>query len=140
MRALSPIGGQFLDKVIIDEEVIDVSSKNALKAGHILAELGHAPGTVKALRLVSSKALEEKSIESIDDAMLMIKEISKKVVDNMEETPAEFRPSQVELTFNLLLTMNGRAVITKSEEEKNLKVVLRWKDKGDEIEKEVPEE
>ena len=98
MRALSPIGGQFLDKVIIDEEVIDVSSKNALKAGHILAELGHAPGTVKALRLVSSKALEEKSIESIDDAMLMIKEISKKVVDNMEETPAEFRPSQVELT------------------------------------------
>jgi hypothetical protein len=36
--------------------------------------------------------------------------------------------------------MNGRAVITKSENEKNLKVVLRWKDKGDEIEKEVPEE
>lgn len=92
------------------------------------------------MKLVSPKALEEKSTESIDDAMLMIKEISKKVVDNMEETPAEFRPSQVELTFNLLLTMNGRAVITKSEKEKNLTVVLRWKDKGEEPEKELREE
>jgi hypothetical protein len=71
--------------------------------------------------------------------MLMIKEISKKVVDNMEETPAEFRPSQVELTFNLLLTMNGRAVITKSEKEKNFKVMLTWKDKGEETEKKIPE-
>lgn len=137
---LSPIGGQFLDKVTVNEEVIDNSGRNALKAGYILAELGHAPGTVKALKLVSPKALEEKSTESIDDAMLMIKEISKKVVDNMEETPAEFRPSQVELTFNLLLTMNGRAVITKSEKEKNLTVVLRWKDKGEEPEKELREE
>jgi hypothetical protein len=137
---LSPIGGQFLDKVTTDEEIIDISSRNALKVGSILAELGHAPGTVKALKLVSPKALEEKSIESIDDAMLMIKEISKKVVDNMEETPAEFRPSQVELTFNLLLTMNGRAIITKSEKEKNLTVMLRWKDKGKELEKEVSEE
>lgn len=100
-----------------------------------MAELGHAPGTVKKFVLVSPKALEEKSTESIDDAMLMIKEISKKVIDNMEETPAEFRPSQVELTFNLLLTMNGRAVITKSEKEKNLKVMLVWKDKEDETEK-----
>ena len=49
--------------------------------------------------------MEEKSTESIDNAMLMIKEISKKVVVNVEETPAEFRPSQVELTFNLLLTI-----------------------------------
>lgn len=47
----------------------------------------------------------------------------------MGETPAEFRPSQVELTFNLLLTINGKAVITKSEKEKNLKVTLIWKDK-----------
>lgn len=91
------------------------------------------------MRLVSPKALEEKSTESIDDAMLMIKEISKKVVDNMEETPAEFRPSQVELTFNLLLTMNGRAVITKSEKEKNLKVMLMWKDKEEETEKKISE-
>ncbi|NLN44458.1 MAG: hypothetical protein GX152_09970 [Methanosarcina sp.] len=68
----------------------------------------------------------------------MIREISKKVVDNIEETPAEFRPSQVELTFNLLLTMNGRAVIAKSEKEKNLKVTLMWKDK-EETEKNLPE-
>lgn len=73
--------------------------------------------------------MEEKSTESIDNAMLMIKEISKKVVVNVEETPAEFRPSQVELTFNLLLTISGKAVITKSEKEKNLKVTLIWKDK-----------
>jgi len=71
--------------------------------------------------------------------MLMIKEICKKVVDNMEETPAEFRPSQVELTFNLLLTMNGRAVITKSENEKNLKVMLTWKDRAEETETKIPE-
>lgn len=137
---LSPIGGQFLDKVTVDEKIIENSGRDALKAGGILAELGHAPGTVKALKLVSPGALEEKSTESIDNAMLMIKEISKKVVDNLEETPAEFRPSQVELTFNLLLTMNGRAVITKSEKENNLKVMLRWKDKGDKTEKEIPEE
>ncbi len=87
---------------------------------------------------MSTKALEEKSIESVDNAMLMIREISKKVVDNIEETPAEFRPSQVELTFNLLLTMNGRAVIAKSEKEKNLKVTLMWKDK-EETEKNLPE-
>ncbi|MDR7666027.1 CU044_2847 family protein [Methanosarcina sp. Z-7115] len=55
--------------------------------------------------------------------------MSKKVVVNVEETPAEFRPSQVELTFNLLLTINGKAVITKSGKEKNLKATLTWKDK-----------
>ena len=91
--------------------------------------MGHAPGTIKKFTLVSPKAMEEKSTESIDNAMLVIKEISKKVVVNVEETPAEFRPSQVELTFNLLLTINGKAVITKSENEKNLKVTLTWKDK-----------
>ncbi|MGB9939596.1 CU044_2847 family protein [Methanosarcina sp.] len=128
-----------MDKTIVDEKVIDNSGRSALKAGYILAELGHAPGTVKKFTLVSSKALEEKSTESVDNAMLVIKEISKKVVDNMEETPVEFRPSQVELTFNLLLTMNGKAVITKSENEKNLKVMLMWKDKGEETENENPE-
>jgi hypothetical protein len=71
--------------------------------------------------------------------MLIIKEMCKKVLDNLEETPAEFRPSQLELTFNLLLTMNGKAVIAKSENEKNLKVMLMWKDKGEETEEEIPE-
>ncbi|WP_292378039.1 CU044_2847 family protein [Methanosarcina sp. UBA289] len=133
------MGGQFLDKVTVDEKVVENSGRSALKAGLILAELGHAPGTIKKFTLVSPKALEEKSTESLDNAMLMIKEISKKVVDNLEETPAEFRPSQVELTFNLLLTMSGKAVITKSENEKNLKVMLTWKDKREETEKEIPE-
>lgn len=139
------MGGQFLDKatvneeVTIDEKIIENSGRGALKAGCILAELGHAPGTIKKFTLVSPKALEEKSKESVDNAMLIIKEISKKVVDNLEETPPEFRPSQMELTFNLLLTMNGKAVITKSENEKNLKVMLMWKDKGEETEKEIPE-
>lgn len=139
------MGGQFLDKVTIDEKVtvdekvVENSGRSALKAGLILAELGHAPGTIKKFTLVSPKALEEKSTESLDNAMLMIKEISKKVVDNLEETPAEFRPSQVELTFNLLLTMSGKAVITKSENEKNLKVMLTWKDKREETEREIPE-
>jgi len=35
--------------------------------------------------------------------------------------------------------MNGRAVITKSEKEKNFKVMLTWKDKGEETEKKIPE-
>lgn len=138
------MGGQFLDKVnvdekvTVDEELFENSSRDALKAGCILAELGHAPGKVKKFTLISPKALEEKSIESVDNAMLIIKEISKKVVDNLEETSPEFRPSQIELTFNLLLTMNGKAVITKSENEKNLKVMLMWKDKEEET-KEIPE-
>jgi hypothetical protein len=34
--------------------------------------------------------------------------------------------------------MNGRAVIAKSEKEKNLKVTLMWKDK-EETEKNLPE-
>lgn len=131
--------GQFLDKVIVDEEVIDNSGRSALKAGSILAELGHAPGTIKKFTLLSPKVLEEKSTESIDNAMLIIKKMCKKAVDNLEETPAKFRPSQLELTFNLLLTMNGKAVITKSENEKNLKVMLMWKDKGEGTKKEIPE-
>jgi hypothetical protein len=57
----------------------------------------------------------------------------------VEETPAEFRPSQVELTFNLLLTINGKAAITKSKKEKNLKVTLIWKDKGEKTEKKTSE-
>ena len=91
------------------------------------------------LTICSPLKANEKSTESFDNAMLMIKEISKKVVDNLEETPPEFRPCQVELTFNLLLTMNGKAVITKSENEKNLKIMLMWKDKGKETEKEASE-
>jgi hypothetical protein len=41
--------------------------------------LGHALGTIKKLMLVSPKAMEEKSAESLDNAMLVIKEISEKL-------------------------------------------------------------
>lgn len=102
------------------------SGKEVVKAGPILAELGHAPGTIK-MTLVSPKAVEEKSIDSIASAMLIIKELSRKVGDTVEEIPAERRPSQVQLAFNLRLTTDGRAVITKSEKETNLKITLMWK-------------
>jgi hypothetical protein len=102
------------------------SGKEAVKVGPILAELGHAPGTIK-MTLVSPKAVEEKSIDSIASAMLIIKELSRKVGDTVEEIPVERRPSQVQLAFSLRLTTDGRAVITKSEKETNLKVTLMWR-------------
>ncbi|KKH94840.1 hypothetical protein EO95_12675 [Methanosarcina sp. 1.H.T.1A.1] len=105
------------------------SGKEAVKVGPILAELGHAPGTIK-MTLVSPKAVEEKSIDSIASAMLIIKELSRKVGDTVEEIPVERRPSQVQLAFSLRLTTDGRAVITKSEKETNLKVTLMWKHDG----------
>ncbi|KKG10980.1 CU044_2847 family protein [Methanosarcina sp. 2.H.A.1B.4] len=105
------------------------SGKEVVKTGPILAELGHAPGTIK-MTLVSPKAVEEKSIDSISSAMLIIKELSRKVGDTVEEIPVERRPSQVQLAFSLRLTTDGRAVITKSEKETNLKVTLMWKHDG----------
>ena len=73
-----------------------------------LAELGNAPGTVKMV-LVSPKAVEEKSQESIDNAMFVIQVISKKVMDTVEASRVEHRPSQVQLAFGLRLTTDGRA-------------------------------
>ncbi|WP_193589514.1 CU044_2847 family protein [Methanosarcina acetivorans] len=105
------------------------SGKEAVKIGPVLAELGHAPGTIK-MTLVSPKAVEEKSIDSINSAMLLIKELSKKVGDTVEKMPVERRPSQVHLAFNIRLTTDGKAVITKSEKETNLKVTLMWKQDG----------
>lgn len=105
------------------------SGKEAVKIGPILAELGHAPGTIK-MTLVSPKAVEEKSIDSINSAMLLVKELSKKVGGTVEEIPVEHRPSQVQLAFNIRLTTDGKAVITKSEKETNLKVTLMWKKDG----------
>lgn len=120
-----------------DKDENEKSGKEVVKAGPILAELGHAPGTIK-MTLVSPKAVEEKSIDSIASAMLIIKELSRKVGDTVEEIPVERRPSQVQLAFNLRLTTDGRAVITKSEKETNLKVTLLWrhdgKDSGEAIE------
>lgn len=109
-----------------DEKAVEGSVR---KEG-FLAELGNAPGTVKMV-LVSPKAVEEKSQESIDNAMFVIQEISKKVMDTVEASRAEHRPSQVQLAFGLRLTTDGRAVITKSEKETNMKVTLVWK-RGDE--------
>lgn len=108
------------------------------KIGPVLAELGNAPGTVKMM-LVSPKAVEEKSIDSINCAMLLIKEISTKVGNTVEEMPVERRPSKVQMAFNLRLTTDGRAVITKSEKETNLKVTLMWSHAEKDKEKEFPE-
>jgi len=105
------------------------SGKEAVKVGPILAELGHAPGTIK-MTLVSPKAVEEKSIDSINNAMLLVKELSKKIGNTVEEIPVEHRPSQVQMAFNIRLTTDGKAVITKSEKETNLKVTLMWKKDG----------
>lgn len=105
------------------------SDKEAVKMAPVLAELGNAPGTIK-MTLVSPKAVEEKSIESINSAMFLVKELSKKVGDTVEEIPVEHRPSQIHLAFNIRLTTDGKAVITKSEKETNLKVTLMWKHDG----------
>ena len=56
-----------------------------------LAELGNAPGTVKMV-LVSPKAVEEKSQESIDNAMFVIQVISKKVMDTVEASRVLYPP------------------------------------------------
>jgi len=102
------------------------AGEGVVRKDTFLAELGNAPGTVKMV-LVSPKAVEEKSQESIDSAMFVIQEISKKVIDTVEASSEEHRPSQVQLAFGLRLTTDGRAVITKSEKETNLKVTLTWK-------------
>ncbi len=104
------------------------SDKEPAKVRPILAELGHIPGTgTIKMTLVSAKAVEEKSISSINNAMILIKEFSRIVGDTIEEIPFEHGPSQVQLGFNILLTTDGKAVITKSEKEKSLKVTLTWK-------------
>lgn len=122
------LGVAVLNKEIIEEKLCDNSDREAVKTGYILAELGHAPGAIKRMTLVSPKAIEEKSRESIDSALLVIKELSEKVAGAIEETPAEQRPFQMQMAFNLLLTTNGKAVITKSEKELNFKVTLVWRD------------
>ncbi|MHC1755544.1 MAG: CU044_2847 family protein [Methanosarcina sp.] len=112
------------------------SDKEAVKIGPLLAELGYATGTIK-MTLVSPKAVEEKSVDSINNAMLLIKELSRKVGDTVEEIPLERRPSQVQLGFNLRLTTDGRAIITKSDKETNLKVTLMWKHDGKDSEEPI---
>ncbi|MPN05071.1 hypothetical protein SDC9_152321 [bioreactor metagenome] len=102
--------------------------KEPAKVRPLLAELGHIPGTgTIKMTLVSAKAVEEKSISSINNAMILIKEFSKLVGDSVEEIPLEHGLSQVQLDFNILLTTDGKAILTKSEKEKSLKVTLTWK-------------
>ncbi len=104
------------------------SNTETAKVRPILAELGHVPGTgTIKMTLVSAKAVEEKSISSINNAMILIKEFSRMVGDAVEEIPLEHGPSQLQLGFNILLTTDGKAIITKSEKEKSLKVTLTWK-------------
>ena len=112
------------------------SEKEPAKVRPLLAELGHAPGTIK-MTLVSSKAIEEKFIASFDNTMFFIKEFSRKVGETMDEIPFERRPSQVQLGFYIRLTTDGKAVITKSEKETNLKVILTWKHNEKNEEKEI---
>lgn len=112
--------------------------KEPAKVRPLLAELGHIPGTgTIKMTLVSAKAVEEKSINSINNAMILIKEFSKMVGDSVNEIPLEKGPSQIELGFNILLTTDGKAVITKSEKEKSLKVTLTWKHEEQGQEKEI---
>lgn len=105
------------------------SDRKTVKMGPFLAESGNAPGTIK-MTLISPKALEQKSLESINNAMLLVKEFSKKVGDTVEETPVEFRHSQVQLFFNLNLTTDGRAAISKSEKGANPEVTFMRKNEG----------
>lgn len=104
------------------------SNREPAKVRPLLAELGHIPGTgTIKMTLVSANAVEERSISSINNAMLLIKEFSKMVGDAVEEISSKGRPSQVQMGFNILLTTDGRAVITRSEKDANLKVMLTWK-------------
>lgn len=112
------------------------SDKETSKTGQFLAELGNTPGTVK-MTVLSSKAIEEKSISSFNNAMLLIKELTRVAGDTVEEMPFERGPSQVQLAFNIIFTTDGRAVISKSDKETNLKVVLTWKHEDQDKEKEA---
>ena len=127
------MGVKFLNQELVNGKVGNDSDKDTLKTVSILAELGHAPGAFKRVMPVSPKAVEEKSRESIANALLVIKEISEQIAETMEETPAGHRPSQMQMAFNLRLTATGDAVITKSEKDLNLKVTLVWKNEGKEI-------
>ncbi|AKB79947.1 hypothetical protein MSHOH_3464 [Methanosarcina horonobensis HB-1 = JCM 15518] len=140
MNLKSVIGKDVSNNTNNNKDENKISEREAVKIGPLLAELGHAPGTIK-MTLVSPKAVEEKSVDSINNAMLLIKEFSRKVGNTVEEIPSERRPSQIQMAFNLRLTTDGRAVITKSDKEANLKVILTWKqdekDKKEDEEKEV---
>lgn len=114
------------------------SNTETVKVRPILAELGHIPGTgTIKMTLVSAKAVEEKSISSINNAMILIKEFSRMVGDAVEEIPFDHGPSQLQLGFNILLTTDGKAIITKSEKENSLKVTLTWKRDEQDKKKEV---
>ncbi len=127
-------------KSIIDKDKSDNkdenqdSCKETAKVRTILAELGgHAPGTgTIKMAVLSSKAVEEKSISSINNAMLLIKEFSKMVADTVEEVSLERGgPSQIQMGFNILFTTDGKAVITKSDRDANLRIVMTWKHEED---------
>ena len=125
-------------KSIIDKDKSDNkdenqdSCKETAKVRTILAELGPAPGTgTIKMAVLSSKAVEEKSISSINNAMLLIKEFSKMVADTVEEVSLERGPSQIQMGFNILFTTDGKAVITKSDRDANLRIVMTWKHEED---------
>ncbi len=94
----------------------------------IMVDLSHADSPVKVV-LVSPKSVEEKSREALKDAMRIIHQVSRRVVDTVEELDAEHRPSQVQVNFGLKLTAEGRAVMTrvKNEKDTNMKIILTWK-------------
>ena len=94
----------------------------------IMVDLSHADSPVKVV-LVSPKSIEEKSREALKDAMRIIHQVSRRVVDTVEELDAEHRPSQVQVNFGLKLTAEGRAVMTrvKNEKDTNMKIILTWK-------------
>lgn len=128
------------DKNKSDTEEGHIPEKNSVKVRPLLAELGHIPGTGSIkMTLVSANAVEERSINSIKNAMILIKEFSKMVGDSVEEISSESRPSQVQMGFNILLTTDGKAVITRSEKNANLKVTLTWKHEEKDREKEPPD-
>ncbi len=94
----------------------------------VMVDLSHADGPVKVV-LVSPKAIEEKSKEALKDAMRIIYQVSRRVVDTVEELDVVHRPSQVQVNFGLKLTAEGRAIMTrvKNDRDTNMKIVLTWK-------------
>jgi prophage DNA circulation protein len=90
----------------------------------VLVDLVPSPGARKVA--VTSKDIEEKSIEALNSAMNTIHQMATYIVATMNSVSENTRPSKVEAAFGLKLTSEGNALITKAGLEANINVTLTW--------------
>ena len=89
----------------------------------ILVDLKPGPGLHKT-SLTDLDKIMERSEAAIDDAMRTIDVLSKRLITTIDSSP--HRPSEVELTFGLKLTLSGNALVTTIGAESTIEVTLKW--------------